>query len=331
VFAIPKYFPRVLTPVTAHIKHCSACREDFRKIISLGLSPDQYASAGRWLTDDTETEKLSEPILAKLQEIRDRPQSGTETCLSYPADAEEEPDIKVRQAAPAAGQVKVASLSLWSRRGLAAAAVFAAAVIILWQIPLVKAVNISDLYQAIAQVLNVSITTAGSEGEISQQIWISNELNIHLYRQTDEIVLLDLKKGMRSVRKDSANTALLALSPQEKLELPWGLLPFPSLTDLPAGYQWKKNEPLSDKQGPDVAVYDLTWTERKPGAPEIGRKWRGYLEITTKLPVQIELWEKLPGQEEELVLTKQVTYPATTEIIKVLRQAGFNFHLESQM
>ncbi|GAH05275.1 unnamed protein product, partial [marine sediment metagenome] len=71
-------------------------------------------------------------------------------------------------------------------------------------------------------------------------------------------------------------------------------------------------------------VYDLLWAKKELDGSIIHRKWRGYIDVKTKLPRRIEWWEKQTKEKEyELVTTIKVTYPMAIEIQAAISEAGF--------
>ncbi|MHC4115561.1 MAG: hypothetical protein ACYSSL_09635 [Planctomycetota bacterium] len=53
------------------------------------------------------------------------------------------------------------------------------------------------------------------------------------------------------------------------------------------------------------------------------KKWRGYINTETKLPVRVERWIKLAKGEYELKNVMKVTYPAAVEMQAAIGDAGF--------
>jgi len=111
---------------------------------------------------------------------------------------------------------------------------------------------------------------------------------------------------------------------EETMKAPWGLLPFDDISRIPEDAGWQK---VADEDVeitiPNTEVYDLMWIEKSLTGSVIHRKWRGYIDIETKLPKRIEFWEKLAKAEYELSTVIHVTYPATGEIRAVIKDVGF--------
>jgi hypothetical protein len=111
---------------------------------------------------------------------------------------------------------------------------------------------------------------------------------------------------------------------KEIMERPLGLLPFNSMPEAPEGAEW---EAVANKNLetviPGTEVYDLMWTEKKPDGPAVYNRWRGYVNIETKLPKKIEWWEKRTEEEYKLLTIIKVAYPTAVEIQTAVRDAGF--------
>ena len=111
----------------------------------------------------------------------------------------------------------------------------------------------------------------------------------------------------------------------KELEVPWGLLPFRNVSELPAGYQWNGVQDENLLKEPDTVIYDLVWTQPLSGGRQIKRKWRGYLNAYSKLPYRIEWWDQLPGQEFMKMTTVLIGYPENEEVLERIRAEGFDY------
>jgi len=215
------------------------------------------------------------------------------------------------------------------------AAVAAAAllvVILLLKGPVAKAVDLGQIYEALERIKNVCLTAFVPEkAKPIQEVWISQALNIKMFKTETECVLWDLKgksKKSRDLNTGSITMAELDSSilveVEKTMKMPWGLLPFDNISAVPTDAEWQKvADENIETTIPDTEVYDLVWIEKSLAGSIIHRKWRGYIDIETKLPKRIEFWEKLAKAEYELSTVIHVTYPATGEIRSVIKDAGF--------
>ncbi len=337
------------TPVAAHLAHCPACRRDFESLYLLGLSASQTASAGRYLAGDDAAESQLEPeTISLLREIRRRGNSGVLTRI---ARDEQTGGFRVSVGSdPVGSGVTGARASAgrplhWFRHGLAAAAVLTIAVLMLWRTPPARGLNIAEVYRAMDHVSNAAIASYGAvagrnvaiasygleEADPIQQIWVSNTLDIHLYIEKDRVVLWDMTRRQKII-KTSAGWERVPIGMSTKaLEIPWGLLPFRSLSDLPAKYRWRDVDEPGLPLEPNSMVYDLTWTENAQGTRAIERRWRGYLNAYTKRPYRIEWWDKLPGEDFTLTTIMLIHYPENEEILERIRAEGFDYLPGNQM
>jgi len=213
-----------------------------------------------------------------------------------------------------------------------AAAVLLVAILLL-KGPVAKAVDLGRIYEALERIKNVCLTAFVPEkAKPTQEVWISQALNIKMFKTEKECVLWDLKgksKKSRDLNTGSITMAELDSSilveVEETMKAPWGLLPFDDISRVSEDAKWQKvADENIETTIPDTEVYDLVWIEKTLGGSIVHRKWRGYIEIETTLPKRIEWWEKLAKDEEyELTTVINVTYPATVEIRAVIIDAGF--------
>jgi hypothetical protein len=195
-----------------------------------------------------------------------------------------------------------------------------------------KAVDLDQIYEALARIKNVYIATYALEKpEPAQEIWISTELNVKMFNTGLQYVLWDLTdKTVKSKDSDTdaVKTAQLSeytlVEVRSTMDVPWGLLPFDNIAAVPQYAQWERvDDENIDAAIPNTEVYDLVWTEKTLSGSTIYEKWRGYLDVKTKLPKRTELWEKFSEEEEYEILTvTEVTYPTTDEVQTAIRDAG---------
>ena len=331
--------PGVMTPITAHIEHCPDCRKELEILCSLHLNPSQAAAAGRFLAGDSTAEAQIEPEVKNvLSDMQRRPDSGILTQMRLD---EKTGDFvttlaKERAGSGTSGGSKIGPLI---RRSAVAAAVLLFAFIFICRTPEVKGLDLNEVYRALGNVLNVTITSYGTpndenvsitsygleETEPIQQIWISNALDIQLYVEKDRAILWDLAKKQRIVKTSTGQEILPISHAVKKLEIPWGLLPVRNISNLPAGYRWKVVQDPQLQKEPDTIVYDLIWTDPLFAGKTMERKWRGYLNAYTKLPYQVEWWDKLPGQEFKKITMTLISYPKNDEVLSQIRTEGFDY------
>lgn len=234
---------------------------------------------------------------------------------------------------------------------VSAAAAIVLIAILLSQVQVAGAINIDQIYKALSKIKNVCIITSTSQSkgmakiknayiinstpqshEISQQKWISKELNIKLYKTDTHWILWDINNQcQKSKFLDDKTTTTASLDEnqlnktEDTMESPWGLLPANNPSDLPKDYIWTEIDDTSIKAGPsDTLVYDLIWKESTIMETMIYKKNRYFLDIQTGLPKKIEWWVKhSTGKEYELQQITTVNYPQIAEIQQILKDAGF--------
>jgi hypothetical protein len=148
-----------------------------------------------------------------------------------------------------------------------------------------------------------------------------------------EWVLWDIKGKLRKSKDlgtgsititEPANNTLAGV--EETMDVPRGLLPFDDVSKIPPDAKWHQaTYETIETTIPDTKVYELIWPkEGLDGSVIIHRKWRGYIDIKTKLPRRIEWWEKQAEEKEyKLVTIIKATYPTAIEIQATISEAGF--------
>lgn len=224
---------------------------------------------------------------------------------------------------------------------VAVAATILLAVIFLLKGTAVRAVELAEIYKALAHVRNVCLTAFVPEKpEPTQKIWISQTSNIMLLKTGAQWVLWDIKS--KSQKSKDLNTGSIEITKlkndilakvEETMDVPWGLLPFDDISALPKNAKWQKvTDDDIDTNITNTEVYDLIWIEEGLSGSIVYRKWRGYIDAKTKLLKRAEWWEKLARQtngrlasdkEYKLTTTISVTYPTVSEIQAAIKDAGF--------
>jgi hypothetical protein len=204
-----------------------------------------------------------------------------------------------------------------------AAAIILLAIIFMYT-PVAKALNLTEVYNALGQVRNVYITVFDEmTSETSQEILVSHDLNIKMFKSNAEVVLWDFKNQVHKVadlNTESIETAQLeivaASKIQDTMEAPWDVLPFKNAISLPRNAEWQEASAESvEKSDSDSEVYDLIWTEQLLTGSIVFKKCRVYLDVSTKLPYKTEWFERKNQEGKyELLITMNVSYPSTNEI-----------------
>lgn len=245
--------------------------------------------------------------------------------------------IEARDSGAAVSRKPEQRLSTLSIRPFIKPAAVAAAVllvaILLLKGPVAKAVDLGQIYEALEQIKNICLTAFVPEkAKPTQEIWISPALNIKMFKTETECILWDLKgksRKSRDLNTGSITTAELDSSIlveiEETMKVPWGLLPFDNISAVSEDAKWQQ---VTDENIgtiiPNTEVYDLMWTEKELIGSIVYKKWRGYIDIETKLPMRVERWRKRANEEEyELLTVTKVAYPTAVEIRAVIIDAGF--------
>jgi hypothetical protein len=213
---------------------------------------------------------------------------------------------------------------------IAAAAVLLISVLFL-NAPAAKAVDLGQVYEAIAKIKNVCITRfEAGKTQPYQKEWVSQTMNIRMFRNTEgeeELALWDIANGVKKAKSFASLEVKTTEPPAKVLERfsnavanSFGLMPFATMTDVPKDAQWTW---VSDAEAaavvPGAEVYDLTWVEVNNDT-EWARKMRYWVDRATGLPRRSEYYRKddVDGQYV-LTMTVEVEYPAESEIQALIR------------
>lgn len=205
-------------------------------------------------------------------------------------------------------------------------AVAAAAVLVvsflLINTPAAKAVDLRQVYDAIARIKNVCISRfEAGETEPHQKEWVSQSMNIRLFATPEEVVLWDITNGVRKA-KSLASGALDVTTPSEALlkefgnavANSFGLMPFSRLVDVPEGAEWTRvDDATASAAVPGTGVYELAWVEP---TGQWAHKNRFWVDPKTELPTRVEFWRRdlISGANYVLNGTIEVEYPTDGDI-----------------
>ncbi len=129
---------------------------------------------------------------------------------------------------------------------LATAAAILVVVLLVLHGPSLKATDLSQIYENLAKVKNVHITSIDPEhSEVIQEIWISRELELKLFKNKNRYELWDLKQKERKT-KDLNTGAISSIDIDEEtakkvaqtLIGPLNMLPFSRIADFPKNSKW---------------------------------------------------------------------------------------------
>ncbi|MHC4529289.1 MAG: hypothetical protein ACYTEX_05535 [Planctomycetota bacterium] len=205
----------------------------------------------------------------------------------------------------------------------AAAAVIVIAVL-LSSLQTAGAVGLSEIYQALAKIKNVYTSTFyGQDPNPVEERLISRALNIKMLKNNAEWVLWDLPGNTRKARNLHTGTVTsteldnnVAAKVKESMRGTLGLLPFTDMANAPQDAQWTQVSAEDLEFGTDnTQAYELLWTQQKGDGSVVFRKWRGHVDLETRLPKTVELWERRAWDEDyELQSITKVSYPITAEV-----------------
>jgi outer membrane lipoprotein-sorting protein len=102
------------------------------------------------------------------------------------------------------------------------------------------------------------------------------------------------------------------------------VVPISRISELPHEAQWSRVTDVSLKGSTrNIEVYDLTWGEKAYDGSIVFKKWRVFLDPTTKLPQRTEFYEKSSADSEyNLRSVKVVESLSDSEIQEVIEEAS---------
>jgi len=217
------------------------------------------------------------------------------------------------------------------RAGLAAAAVIAVGLALLFNAPAANAVTIEQICRAIENARNICIATfQPGKTEPEQKRWVSRSSSIYMTKTGEQSVLFDLANKVMRVKH--LNTASIEtplsveiIAETEKMMSGFlGLVPFSDLSLVPEDAEWNHVTSNDFKATSDTAIYDFIWIKRSFAGQVVFNKWRFFVDLKTNLPLRTEAYRKLDSETEyTLVSTKAVEYLSDSKMESVIQEASF--------
>ena len=315
--------------LTSHLRGCPTCLAKMQELhlticnIAERAESDVVTIYNIGESPETQSPNVSEPyagfpINVEIKDSEDK------------VDAEQ-PARTLDFAATMKKKASALNLKPLFKAGLAAAAVIAIGLALLFNAPAAKAVTIEQICRAIENARNVYIATfEPDKTEPEQERWVSRTLNIYMSTTEKESVLLDLANKERRVKHSNTAPDKTQLSDEiiaetEKIISGFlGLVPFIDLTAVPEDAEW--NRVANDGrefEAKDIEVYDLTWTVETYNAV-VFQKWRVFIDLRTNLPQKTEFYIKRNADNDYILRSKKtVRYLSDAEIETVIQEASF--------
>jgi len=191
-------------------------------------------------------------------------------------------------------------------------------------------VGLGEIYRAMGAVENICITTFEPAMNEPMQIeWVSQALNIDMFRIGQQFILWDIPNKVKMTKYLSSDSVMSQILSGEMLFKVkqaalqrFGLVPFSNISDI-SGARWTR---LDDSEAQTAVsgtkVYDLTWPEKNAASGEIKLYRRlFFVDKRTNLPKRIELYGKLQSETEYKFETfAVVTYPSEGQIRTLIRE-----------
>ncbi|MHC4159649.1 MAG: hypothetical protein ACYSSO_11300 [Planctomycetota bacterium] len=244
----------------------------------------------------------------------------------------EQPAATVNFAAALKQKISATQLKPFIKTVGAAAAVILITATLLFHTSTAKAVTLEKIYQAIQRLKNVHISTFDPvESEPGQQAWISRPLNIYMTKTEKQLVLWDITNGVR--KSKSPDGAVMETAPLsgdnlvdvgKKMSGSLGLMPFYSMSEVPANAKWSPVDTKSLEVADGTEVYDLIWAEKAHDGSFVPNKWRFFVDTKTNLPQRGEFYRKeTPEGAYTLELSIVVEYLDNSKMESVIKEHSF--------
>ncbi len=243
----------------------------------------------------------------------------------------EQPVSTINFAVALKHRISAMQLKPLAKTAVAAAAVILITTALLFHTSTAKAVTLERIYEAIQRLNNVHISTFDPlKSEPVEQTWISRPLNIYMTKMKRQLVLWDITNGVRKTKyPDAAVTETATLSGdnlmdiREKMSGSLGLMPFYSISEVPANARWSPIDVKSPEVAAGIEVYDLVWAKVHEGIV-VSNKWRFFVDTKTNLPQRAEFYRKLtPESGYALELSIVVEYLDKSQIQSVIKESFF--------
>ncbi|MHC4759610.1 MAG: hypothetical protein ACYTE8_13250 [Planctomycetota bacterium] len=307
-----------------HVINCTSClnkMQDLHKIIDQVIERGESGITTCYNVTDESENVIKETDTAETV-YNDWPIKVEVIESSEPVVLEQQATVDLKHQALYKGKVaRKRILPILKYASVAAAILIFAAIFI--NTPTAKAVNLADIMS------NVQITVLDQiTPENSQDIWISQDLNMKIFKSQTQLVLWDIAKQEQkttNLNTDSTEIVQLDINSASKIEgtmeAPWDLLPFKNAALLPESSQWQKASYQNiETIDADSEVYDLIWQEQSLGVLTT-RKCRVFLNTRTTLPYKTQYFEKTNMEDEyKLLTTMNASYPIVDDIRTILQQ-----------
>jgi hypothetical protein len=212
----------------------------------------------------------------------------------------------------------------------AAAAIVLIALSLIFYTTPATAISIDQIRAALVKIDAVHISKwEPDRTEPTQETWISRPANLYLNKTGNVVVYWDFANKGTLTRDLSVGTIEFKAAAPESLEKArsymksaLGLVPPPGLSNASKNITWKRiTVEAPETKTAASALYELEWKESGYGGTEVLRKWRGYIDPDTHLPLRIEWFKKTPNDDcYTLETISTLEYLSNAEIQAAINQ-----------
>ncbi len=205
------------------------------------------------------------------------------------------------------------------KAAVAAAAVIPLAVLFL-NTSTASGITLAQMFKAFGKARNIHVSTFDpSTGRLTQEFWVSRDMNRFLMVIGEERALYDLEARRGYVYQPAGTSAdARQLSEQEYSRahrLMASCLGF-TLSEVPADAKWDRRH--ADVGG-DTEAYELTYTERDRSGATVYRKWTISIDPVTRLPREAQAFRRPSDQSEWVYQWRmECQYPTADEMAAII-------------
>lgn len=316
--------------LTSHLRECPTC---LARIQELHLTI--YNIAERAESDVVTIYNIGESAETQSPGIS-KPYAGLPINMEikgseYKVDAER-PARTIDFAATMKKKTSALNLKPLFKAGLAAAAVIAIGLTLLFNAPAASAVSLKQICRAIENARNICITTfKPGKTEPEQKQWVSRSSNIYMTQTGELTVLSDLSNKVSKVKNSDTSTVETSSLPaktiagmESMLTGSLGLIPFSDISLIPEDAKWNRVTSDELKAIDDTAIYELVWIKSSLAGNKVFNKWRFFVEPETCLLKKTESYTKRAGDSDYTLRSRMtVQYLSDAEIKALIQEASF--------
>ncbi len=290
--------------LASHLRSCPACIGKVQRlhdvVCSIIQRPESGIMTSYRVKSPTEPLRASDsndlygqwPIDVRVVEVAGLDQSAAKDSATY-----SKPGPRLRL-----------EVLAWKRfvKPLAAAAVVLFGILLLLNGPAARAVDLAEIYEALAKVGSVCVSEfLSGQPEANYKYWMSRRNSVTLEDNGGQVKLYDLTNdSVTTGNPDGPTVEPMSATERDGIldfkDRLFGLLPVSKMSEIPENARWVRvTRQTSVPVSPGIEVYDLIYAYGESHVRYI--KWRAFVDPRTNLVSRTELYIKYdPGEEYRL-------------------------------